>query len=77
MKSPRFASNVSFGSNKMKGVLSMTGFNGGRFRNSSIELLQIISMFMILASHFLVHNVTGMVVSYRLRAVPSLSPVSR
>ena len=37
----------------------MTCFNGGeRSRNSSIELLRIISMFMILASHFLVHNVT-------------------
>ena len=29
--------------------------NGGQ-RNSSIELLRIIAMFMILAHHFIVHN---------------------
>ena len=30
--------------------------NGGGQRNSSIELLRIIAMFMILAHHFIVHN---------------------
>lgn len=30
--------------------------NGGGCRNSSIELLRIIAMFMILMHHFIVHN---------------------
>lgn len=39
--------------------------NGGGERNSSIELLRIVAMFMILASHFVVHN------GYDVKDLPS------
>lgn len=39
--------------------------NGRRQRNSSIELLRIIAMFMILAHHFIIHN------GYDVKQLPS------